>query len=105
LINLGVMHERTGDEKEAAHCFQQAIQQEPALVSAYYNFYALLLKTRRYVAAWRLLKIAAEKTGLADFTQKRDALREKLLPVLEKEMKKKPGDTQLLTARAELLRG
>lgn len=104
-VNLGVMHERTGNEKEAANCFRQALVREPSLIPAYRNFYALFLKTRRYVAAWHLLKLAAEKTGLEEFTQKRDAFREKLFPVIEKELKKKPGDAQLLTARAELLRG
>ncbi len=104
-INLGVMHERTGDEKEAAHCFQQAIKQDSMAIPAYSNLYALLLKTRRYVAAWRLLKVAAEKTSLVEFAQKKEALREKLLPVLEKEIKRKPGDEQILTARAELLQG
>lgn len=104
-LNLGVVYAQKGKDAEAAHHFEKVLSIEPRFVQAYNNLYALLLKTRRYVAAWRLLKVAAEKTGLSEFAEKKDMLRKKLLATIEKELKAKPDDRNLLAARAELIEG
>ncbi|MBI4440728.1 glycosyltransferase [Candidatus Woesearchaeota archaeon] len=102
-VNLGVVHDKAGRDKDAARCFEKALSLDPLFAQAYTNIYALLVKTKRYVAAWRVLKVAAEKTGMADFITKKEMFTKKLLAALDKELAQKPNDATLLAARREVL--
>lgn len=102
-VNLGVVYSQLGKYPDAAKHFEKALSLEPRFVQAYNNLYALLLRTKRYVAAWRLLKVAAEKTGWEEFVKKKEMLQKKLLVTITKELKTKPLDGGLLSARQELL--
>ena len=104
-LNLGVVYDHQGKDADAAKCFEKVLSLEPRMIQAYNNLFVLLLKTKRYISAWRLLRVAVEKTGLEEFKVKKESFRNKLLVVVEKELKNKPENIELLNFRDALLQG